>query len=148
MEELLKRLDYNSETGEFIWKDGQRAGEIAGHTDAKGYRVIDHKRKAYKVHRLVWFLHHGSVDGAIDHINHDRSDNRLENLRLCDQSTNMSNQLRLSVWQASRSDKYCARFKHKKKAIYLGSFECPFEAGLAIVRAKRELGLLPRMSLI
>lgn len=142
MRELLKRLNYDSETGEFIWIDGRNAGKVAGYIDKQGYRVINFKGKKYKQHRLVWLLHYNELDGVIDHINRSRSDNRLENLRLCSQSMNMSNQFRISVWPTGKT-RYASYFKHERKVVYLGTYDCPFEAGLAVVRAKRELGCLP-----
>lgn len=154
MEELLKRLIYDPATGHLIWKDGKRKGQRADRPDGRGYTSVHDSRRSvrtkYKAHRLIWLMHHGSLDGEIDHINRDRADNRIENLRLCDRCTNQSNQVRITVAELIRASKtvYQGRYRVKKKTYYIPACDCPFEAGLAVVRAKRELGLLPKMSLI
>lgn len=53
-----------------------------GSIDAYGYLVLKIKGKQLKAHRIAWFLHYGSWPiGVIDHINGDRIDNRIRNLR-------------------------------------------------------------------
>ena len=88
LEELRNILDYNVETGEFRWKvaRGNRSkGEIAGNINYQGYRVIFHNKKLYSAARLAWFYVYGRwPQPEIDHINRQRDDNRLENLREAD----------------------------------------------------------------
>ena len=55
---------------------------------------LNGKQKYYLVHQLVWFAHYGLYDTnkyVIDHINHIKTDNRIENLRLVSQSVNIIN---------------------------------------------------------
>jgi len=60
---------------------------------SEGYRRVSIQGKSTGAHRVAWFLHYGKwPDGFIDHINHDRSDNRIENLRLVSRSDNARNQ--------------------------------------------------------
>lgn len=48
--------------------------------------------KTYLAHRVIWAFHYGEwPDEQIDHINHDRKDNRIENLRLAPHAENMKN---------------------------------------------------------
>jgi hypothetical protein len=55
---------------------------IAGRKKPNGYVQIEIEGKAYYAHRLVWKVHHGTdPTSLIDHINGDRNDNRIENLR-------------------------------------------------------------------
>lgn len=83
-------LRYDEESGELFWKvpvggQGARisAGSLAGHVNkVYGYCEIRIKGVLYKAHRLIWLLSTGTFPSAfIDHINGDRSDNRLTNLR-------------------------------------------------------------------
>ena len=81
--ELRELLDYDSD-GFLRWKHTnrqKRAGNIAGMTDLDGYHRIKINRKLYSAHRLIYAWHHGSCPESLDHINRDRSDNRIENLR-------------------------------------------------------------------
>ena len=70
---------------------GKRAGEIAGSPHNAGYRQITISRKKYLIHRLIWVYHYGEMPTQIDHINGQRSDNRIENLRECSYSQNHGN---------------------------------------------------------
>ena len=68
--------------------DNRVAGSLS-----EGYRRVSIQGKSTGAHRVAWFLHYGKwPDGFIDHINHDRSDNRIGNLRLVSRSDNARNQ--------------------------------------------------------
>ncbi len=94
-EDLLKHLRYVPETGEFFWIKrvrGIKLGMKAGSFDVYGYGQLRIFGRLYKEHRLVWYYVTGRYpDGQIDHINHDRRDNRFENLRTVNNSLNHMN---------------------------------------------------------
>lgn len=53
-----------------------------GSFDKDGYKIIKIKGKQFKEHRIIWFLHYGEFPKSeLDHINRNRQDNRIENLR-------------------------------------------------------------------
>ncbi len=83
---LHEFLEYRPETGEFFWRvqRGQnKPGDPAGTLYNNGYVVIRINRKGYLAHRLAWFMEFGQwPENHLDHINRDRADNRLVNLRL------------------------------------------------------------------
>ncbi|MGM8463013.1 HNH endonuclease [Enterobacter cloacae] len=61
--------------------------------DDSGYAYIKVDRVKYSAHRLAWLYVHGSMpEEQIDHVNNNRSDNRISNLRLASRSQNMMNQ--------------------------------------------------------
>jgi hypothetical protein len=70
---------------------GKRKGDVAGSPHNAGYRQITINRKKHLIHRLIWCYHYGEVPDQIDHINGERSDNRIENLRECSYSQNHGN---------------------------------------------------------
>ena len=70
---------------------GSSAFDEIGTKKPKGYMVAVVDRKTYRVHHLVWMYHHGHSVPEIDHINRQRDDNRIENLRPCTHSQNLGN---------------------------------------------------------
>jgi len=63
-----------------------------GSCDKDGYLIIKIKGKQYKAHRIVYALFNGRFpDGEIDHINRNRGDNRIENLRVVSRVENVRN---------------------------------------------------------
>jgi len=113
-------------------KSGRQLGKPAGSNDGKGYRHIGHHKKIYQAHVLIWNYHNGYVPQGfnIDHINRDRGDNRIENLRLADdymQQINASlrndstSQVRGVSWNKSRK-KWRADICVNKVTHCLGRF--------------------------
>ena len=119
-------LDYDPETGVLTWKVNHRrvrAGSIAGWLDSSGYRYVGVEGSKFKAHRIAWFLYHGEQPPEmIDHINRDRADNRIANLRSVTRSQNMLNQGKSGVtWQYERSGMKYATAVYRKKSLYCGT---------------------------
>lgn len=145
-------LHYEPETGIFTWKivaskSTVKIGDRAGTVATWGYRIIKMLGIAWREHRLAWLYVHGEFPpDEIDHINGDRSDNRLCNLRAATRRENMQN-IRTSygksgytgVGKFRNGEKWFARIKIDGKYKYLGLFETPELASSAYVAAKREL---------
>ena len=93
-DEALRLFEYRD--GHLYWrvKPCRRdpAGMKAGFRDLKrGYVVVTRNRKHYYAHQVVFLMHHGVIPPEIDHINGDRADNRIENLRAVTRSQNQYN---------------------------------------------------------
>jgi len=100
-EELLKRVKYDQETGFFYWTN--RPTKRADALLPNGYLMVrisvSNMRKGFMAHRVAWFSHHGRWPlGEIDHINKDKADNRIINLRECTRGQNVAAQ-----WDRKRS---------------------------------------------
>jgi len=97
LSEISQDLEYCPETGVFRWKKhmggrSPKAGEIAGTPHIAGYTQVGYKRNIYLAHRLAWLFVHGSWPKKdLDHINGDKKDNRIRNLRECTHAENMLN---------------------------------------------------------
>lgn len=68
-----------------------RSGGRAGCTNGRGYLIVGIKYKKYLVHRLIWVMHGNDPAAVIDHINGDKLDNCIENLRASSHAENMCN---------------------------------------------------------
>ena len=150
-ERLREVLSYDADTGLFVWqaqRGCKRPGESAG-TQTDGYLQISVDGRLYKAHRLAWLYVHGAwpVD-AIDHINGDRSDNRIANLR--DVTLAINNQNRrcatagkssplLGVSWYAQTRRWRAQIQVAGKNRGLGYFDDPQAAHEAYLAAKRQL---------
>jgi hypothetical protein len=70
---------------------GRKVGDAAGCINGTGYRRIGLGGRYYTEHALVFLMFHGYVPKEIDHINGNRADNRIENLRSVTRSQNQYN---------------------------------------------------------
>ena len=139
--ELKRLLSYSPTTGIFTWNKKMSnhvpAGSEAGHITKTGHRRLCVNRKIYLVHRLAWLYMTGEwPPDQIDHINHNRNDNRWNNLRCVTQQENQRN---ASLSKANKSGvtgvywnktnkKWEANIKISRKKKYLGLFDDKFEA--------------------
>ena len=88
LQRLKERLSYNPDTGIFVWNATKKQ---AGTKNSR-YIQIAVDKKIYYAHRLAWFYVFGCFpELSIDHINNDKKDNRLANLRLVTVSQNNQN---------------------------------------------------------
>jgi hypothetical protein len=118
----------------------------SGSPNKAGYLRTRVAGKLYYNHHLVWFLHHGTWPPALDHINGDKADNRIENLRICDHTGNMRNALlrRDSTtgikgigWRPDKQ-RYRARIVVDRKEICLGHFKTLEEAKAVMQDARNK----------
>lgn len=145
-EEYLKEvLTYNKDTGEFFWiKPGhsRTLSKPAGGKNAQGYIQLevrfDGNRRAVYGHRLAILFTTGSwPTGVVDHANGDKSDNRIENLRQCEQSDNCANQnMKRNNTTGFKGvtklkDGVYAAYYSKNGYKHIGRFDCPVAAAKA-----------------
>lgn len=139
---LHEYFDYNGR--DLIWRitrpyanPGCGAGTIAGGVNSIGYRRITLFNKQYLAHRLIWLYVHGKwPDGMLDHINRDKLDNRIENLREADMALNVRNRdaypSKLGVKGVyPRGNKFRASIQVNGKQHHLGMFDTIPEAKAA-----------------
>lgn len=143
-EELHALLEYNPDTGIFTWKQYHsrhaKAGSIAGSIHHTGYQNITIKGKRYQLHRLAWKHFYGEEPPAeLDHINRDRADNRICNLRKASRTQNTQNTSGLGVSLHKSCGKWVARIGLKNRNITIGSYDCPLMAGIDYLAMKSVL---------
>lgn len=126
---LRELFSYDPLTGELTRRIGKRKGKPAG-TIKKGYISVYADRRSYLAHRIIWaMIYETWPEQQIDHINRDKSDNRLENLRAASSGENCQNRgLPRGVYFHKSSQKWNAYVYKKRKAISLGYFLTEAEA--------------------
>jgi hypothetical protein len=140
--ELHSLFDYKD--GVLTWKQGRKNGRVAGSLKPTGYTVVEINNNNIMAHRLVWMMHNGSFEGFIDHIDGNRSNNKIENLRLAtvlqnswNRKNNSNNRTGVKgVHQIKATNKYQARICIGNKRLVLGSFEDLELAELVVMEAR------------
>jgi len=151
---MLKELfEYNQSTGVFIRKvstsNRVKVGEIAGTLTNHGYLKVYLNGKQHYLHRLAWLYVYGEDPEQIDHINHNRSDNRISNLR---DVTNAENHKNMSIYKKNKSGKHGVTWSKDRqkwvvninvdgKRISLGRYKNLTEAISVRERAEKEFGI-------
>lgn len=127
--------------GHLYWiktRQGVKLGCPAGSKHSNGYIRLRYNYSYLLAHRVIWEMHKGSIPEGmeVDHINHVRNDNRIENLRIVTHKNNQMNQ-RLNrnnisgcsgVRWSKRDGKWYSRPEVNGKSFYLGSFNSKEEA--------------------
>lgn len=137
---LRQLLDYDPGTGLFLWRP--RAGQKSWNTRYAGTRAFAYRDKhgyqtgmllglRFFAHRIAWaHVHLAWPSDEIDHINHDRSDNRIANLRPVDRTENRRNISRnqnnksgvCGVHWAPHVQKWVAQISVGGAKMYLGCY--------------------------
>ena len=136
------------EDGSLVWnKTKGRAvkGQAVGWSSKDGYLEAQVSGKRYKVHHIVWKLHHGFFPDRLDHINGNRTDNRISNLRQCSVAENSRNrknkeyrELPRNIYYYKTAGKYRVCLMKDGKAHSFGVFD-DLSLAETIAKQAREL---------
>jgi hypothetical protein len=128
---LQDAMDFYPDEGIMRWRFCRgrlaKAGTVAGNVRPDGYVQIKIDQSTYLRSRLAWLFVHGRWPTEIDHINGDRSDDRLENLREATRSQNISN-CRQRVGSSGfrgvskHGNRFVAKITQGGNEHYLGTF--------------------------
>lgn len=145
---IKELFDYRE--GKLYWKiqKGPRAkiGVEAGRVRTDGYRQVNIDNKRYSIHRLVFLLHHGYLPAYIDHIDTDKLNNHIENLRAATSSQNNLNCARRKdnasgvknvSWHKS-TGKWQAQVAVNGMRKYLGLYDDLASAERVVVEARNK----------
>ncbi len=139
-----------------IWKKSRgrmKAGSIAGCPNDTGRIRVRISGKYYKAHRIIWEMHNGPIPEGyeIDHLDHDPSNNRLNNFRLVLGKENAKNRPKNKnntsgytgiSWDKERG-KWWAHIMVNYKTICLGRFDNLDDAIKARQEAEIKYGFHP-----
>ena len=133
-----KGFTYNHSTGEIKGV----YGKIITNKKSTGYNMVklDIEGKKYFIigHRLAWFLYYGHLPvNSIDHIDGDRSNNKIDNLRDVTHQQNQWNHTKAKGYSWNKkSNKFQSRIKINGKLKHIGFFDTEQEARNAYLKAK------------
>lgn len=136
-ETVMEILSYDKDTGIFTWITRRSLRVLAGHVAGSvskrdGYNRIFIDGKSYLAHRLAWLIVNGSFPTQeIDHIDHNRSNNKWANIRLAGKVENMRNTSKKrnntsgfnGVYWHKESGKWAAQIKIAGKNKRIGLFD-------------------------
>ena len=132
-QQALEAFEYRD--GELYWKVPKsiriKVGDKCDGMDCHGYKRVRYNGKLYRVHRIIFLMFNGYLPQYIDHINCDRADNRIENLRevnaienACNRAMQSNNRTKVKgvIWrknikhyevsvQVNKVKNYCGIFK-------------------------------------
>ncbi len=150
-QEVLKSLiEYSPDSGEFrslVKRGPLMIGQLVGTRSKAGYTQIQIGGTIYYAHRLAWIYVYGFEPAeSLDHIDGNRSNNRIQNLRQAFGGINQQNQRRPRSDNASgylgvsrhACGKWTARIKTSKTYKHIGLYETPELAYEAYLSAKRK----------
>jgi hypothetical protein len=122
-------------------------GTKAGHFDlVRGYTSINYQRKRYYLHRIIFLMQHGFLPAEIDHIDGNKTNNKIENLRACSHSENGFNKAAQSnsksgvknvSWSKIRN-KWIVFIKSNNKQKNIGGFDDLELAELVAIMAREK----------
>lgn len=151
-QDYLKELFYYKD-GALYWKVNTGAKRVIGKragclSKSVGYWKVKIHKKEYRLHRLIFLYHHDylpdSVD--IDHIDGNKTNNRIENLRLATRSQNCYNSKKRknnksgvkNVYWCSHSKKWVGRIRANKKIVFSRYYNTVEEAAKAIEKVRHK----------
>lgn len=135
-EKCLEKLRYDAETGLLTWVSngtrGVKSGDVAGYKMKDGYILLSVAGKRVLAHRVAWLFAYGDFpEGNLDHINRDRADNRICNLRNAAPAQNAQNRAKnrlntsgyKGVTWHKRDKKWQAGLTLNGKTVHLGLYD-------------------------
>ena len=134
-QEVRTVFAYTPENGRLLWNIATcktQTGDVAGGL-ANGYMQVKYKQRKYMVHRIIWCYVHGDwPKQMIDHIDGDRSNNRIENLRDVSNAKNQYNRHSLNknnstghmgIMYRKRGDAYIVQITVLGAKKYIGYYK-------------------------
>lgn len=122
------------------WNSRYSGKKALNSVNDKGYRIGDISSKKYSSHRVIWAIYYGDWPvGSVDHIDGDRSNNRISNLRVATPSQNSRNKKPASgsssmftgvSWNKANG-KWQASIRADVRQKHIGYFDCEITAAKA-----------------
>lgn len=141
---------FNYDNGKLLWKkttsNRAKVGSEAGSIQGRGYLAVGVNGTRYPVHKLIYLFHHGHMPEVVDHIDGNRLNNKIENLRGCTKAQNNMNTgsrkhntsgCKNVFWVKSLS-KWRVKVTAGKKQKYFGVYDDKELAELIAIEARNK----------
>ena len=129
---------YDFRTGDLTLRKGNNSGNGYHQLVIGGKRFYKH-RVIYKMYNIDWDILDRSKNNVIDHINNNRLDNDIKNLRLVTQQQNNFNRKAKGCYFDKKINKWKALISKDRKTTFLGYFDNESDAHEAYLNAKKEI---------
>lgn len=124
-----------------------KVGDKVGFVNDKGYVAVNIDKKCIVLHRIIWLMQYGEMPSLIDHIDGDRQNNKIENLRITDRNGNAQNKQMhknntsgcKGVSWHKRAKKWLAQIDCRGHHNKLGLYESISEADAVVKLARKRL---------
>jgi len=151
-QEYAKQL-FDCIDGHLVWKINKakriKVGDKAGTISKDGYVRVFVDGKSYLAHKLVYLIKHGYMPTELDHIDRNKLNNKISNLRQCTRSENsinrnlfVNNKTGIKNVHKHSFGKYEVSFKRNNKNIYCGLFDDIELAELVAIEAVHKIDSL------
>ena len=143
----IELFSYNRKTGKLTNRiqrnNRNKIGDLAGTLKEDGYRRVEVDGMRIYAHHIVWLIVHGKLPTkSVDHINNERGDNRIKNLREATQSEQQKNHTITAAntsgangTELMASGRWRAQIKVDGKSIQVGTYDTQKEAVAARKKA-------------
>lgn len=151
---MKEAVNYDKDSGRFVWNkrplshfksiraanawNARFAQKETGFIDSNGHLQIKINGKKYLAHRMAFLFIYNYIPENIDHINGDKKDNSILNLRECTKSQNAANTKSIPVYR-TKSGKWRAQICKNYKIKHIGTFDTKTEAEEKYKMNHREL---------
>ena len=149
VDRVRQLFDYDPDTGLLTWKvqvsNRIRIGSVVKSVSSEGYIQVGVDGQRRLAHHVVWAWWYGTeLVGDIDHINRDRKDNRISNLRDVSRSDNLlnaeyANSTGFAGVAKVASGRFAAGIHVKRARVYIGTYDTAEQAHLAYVERHIQL---------
>lgn len=129
MDDIRDYLHYDPDSGKLYWikpkSNVNKVGDLAGNKVKSGYLALMYNGQTHYCHRIAWYLYHDEwPEKHLDHIDRDKTNNKITNLREVSHRRNCHNKevFNGGVYFSSQKNKWHSQIRLGKIKKHLGFY--------------------------